>query len=137
MKNILISIYLCFFSVPIFCQEIHEKDTVYTIVDRLPEFPGGHNGMMEYINKNLVIKDLNMDIINSSEYREMAVISFVVTKTGKLENIKMDRSSNAAQIDSIYIDLVKQMPEWLPGMDKGKKVNVQYMLPIRVRLRFD
>ena len=118
-------------------QDTCRQDSVYVTVEQMPHFSGGETNMMRYISDSLSIsKDIDLSAIDPSSYRESAVISFVVTKTGKLKDIKMERSTNIPQIDSIYVDMMKKMPDWIPGSQNGRKVNVRYSLPIRIRIRF-
>lgn len=118
-------------------QDTCRQDSVYVAAEQMPHFPGGETNMMRYISDSLRIsKDIYLSAIDPSSYRESAVISFVVTKTGKLKDIKMERSTNISQIDSIYVDMMKKMPDWIPGSQNGRKVNVRYSLPIRIRIRF-
>ncbi|MDP4206859.1 MAG: energy transducer TonB, partial [Bacteroidota bacterium] len=62
------------------------------------------------------------------------VISFVINTKGEISNIKIVRSIGI-ECDEEAVRIVKLMPKWKPGMDKGKVVPVQYTLPIKFVLQ--
>lgn len=142
MKYILIGAMLCL-ATSIFAQNIKDSvntvetipaDSIYMIVEDMPEFPGGQRAMMEYISKNLKVSEIHLE--EYPLYNEAFVSRFVVTKTGNIEKIEVKRTTNIPRLDSIYCDLIQNMPIWKPGTQNGKKVDVYYFLPIRARLQY-
>jgi len=108
-------------------------DSVYSYVEKMPSFLGGESEMMKYVYQNLKFPS---DIDKVEDYSELMVASFVVSKTGHITDVKIKRSTNICKIDSTYIELIKSMPRWNAGEQNGKRVNVRYNLPLRVRLQF-
>ncbi len=116
-------------------------EEVFTIVQEMPRFPGcedldisidekkncAEKKMLEFIYKNI-----NYPAVAPDTFDEMTVISFIVNKEGDIENIKLLRGSEA--IGKEYIRIVKSMPRWIPGKQRGEPANVQFNLPIRIKL---
>jgi TonB family protein len=132
MKKTAISLIIfCLCSI-IYAQEKNKDDSVYIFVEKMPEFPGGEREMMSYISKKAKIPE-NIDL---SIYGGGVFLNFVVTKAGKPEDIRIVRSSNIPEIDSVYVDVVKGMPNWTPGTQNGRKVNVRYNLRMSISLKY-
>ena len=106
------------------------EDRIYTVVEQQPEFPGGEAAMMAYIKKNLKYPASASE--NGIQGR--VTLSFVVEKDGSISNIEILRSP-AEELSQEAIRLVKSVPIWKPGVLKGKKVRVKYVLPITFRLQ--
>lgn len=107
-----------------------EDGKIYTVVEQQPEFPGGEAAMMAYIKKNLKYPASASE--NGIQGR--VTLSFVVEKDGSISNIEILRSP-AEELSQEAIRLVKSMPNWKPGVLKGKKVRVKYILPVTFRLQ--
>ncbi len=61
-----------------------------------------------------------------------SVVSFIITKEGKLENVKTIRSISE-NFDLRLIEILKSLPKWVPGKHKGKKVNVKITFPMKIK----
>ena len=110
---------------------IAKKDSVHSFVDKLPEFPGGMQAMVKFLQSE--IKYPKACLEQKQEGR--ALVNFVVNKKGKLKKIKVLKSAGHELLDKEAIRAVKQMPKWIPGEHEGKVVNVQMTLPISFKLR--
>ena len=106
------------------------NDRIYTVVDQQPEFPGGEAAMMAYIKSNLKYPAFASE--NGIQGR--VTLSFVVEKDGSISNIEILHSP-AEELNQEAIRLVKTMPKWKPGVLKGEKVRVKYVLPVTFRLQ--
>lgn len=105
------------------------EDEVYMSVEKNPEFPGGVNAMMDYLRGNLKYPESAKK--NKQEGR--VFIGFVVEKDGSVSNVKVLRGV-CEELDSEAVRVVKSMPTWIAGRDKGEPVRVQYTLPIVFKL---
>lgn len=105
------------------------EDEVYMSVEKTPEFPGGVNAMMDYLRGNLKYPESAKK--NKQEGR--VFIGFVVEKDGSVSNVKVLRGV-CEELDSEAVRVVKSMPTWIAGRDKGEPVRVQYTLPIVFKL---
>ncbi len=108
---------------------VQKSNSIFTIVDQQPEFPSGEAEMMKYIQKNLKYPPFARE--NGIQGR-MAV-SFSVERDGSITDIKVIRSP-AEELSQEAIRIVKNMPKWKPGLQRGKPLRVKYILPITFRL---
>ncbi|MCW3085478.1 MAG: hypothetical protein JWP12_2844 [Bacteroidetes bacterium] len=107
-----------------------DTNEVFTIVEQMPEFPGGTTAMMKYIQANLQYPETAKDIgISGTTY-----ITFVVRKDGSIDNVEVLRGVESS-FDKEAIRVVKSMPRWTPGKNQGRKVNVRFNLPVKINLR--
>lgn len=90
----------------------------------MPEFPGGINALIKFILKNIHQPD---DLQAAQSIKVIA--SFVVSKTGTIENIKII-GSGRADLDKEVMRIINKMPLWKPGLKNGKPVAVYFNLPV-------
>lgn len=116
-----------------FIEEVAEEVTeeqIFTIVEQMPQFPGGESELMKYLGKNTKYPPIAKDAgIQGTVY-----VTFVVGKDGKVGDARVLRSIGGG-CDEEAIRVVENMPDWAPGKQRGKSVPVQYNLPIRFTLR--
>lgn len=105
------------------------SDFVLQFAEIMPEFPGGSQSMLEFINNNLNYPDLAKE--NNIEGK--VYLKFVVRSTGEIDNIQIARGVHKV-LDTAAIELVKKMPRWNPGVQNGKTVPVYFILPVVFRL---
>lgn len=98
-----------------------DEQTVYQVVEEMPEFPGGMPALMEFIRKNLRH--------DKAEKRERVIIQIVVDKKGNATNPVVLRSTNPA-LDEEALRIVSLMPKWKPGRQAGKNRNVKFAFPV-------
>lgn len=110
-------------------EEVVEEE-IFTIVETMPSFPGGEKAMFEYLSKNTRYPTLAKE----SGIQGMVVLTFVVEKSGKISDVKVLRGIGGG-CDEEAIRVVKSMPGWKPGKQRGKPVKVQYNLPYRFILQ--
>ena len=111
---------------PEFIEEVQEEAPVFMVVEDMPEFPGGEQKMMEYIAMNLVYPEKARD--NGIQGR--VLIQFVVDESGHIINAKVMKGVHP-ELDSAALAVVKGMPKWKPGKQRGDAVRVRYIIPIR------
>ena len=110
-----------------------DKDTIiFEVVDEMPEFPGGTGEMMKYISKS--VKYPEDAFKNNVQGRVM--VRFIVTKDGSIKNPEVVRSVYPS-LDAEAIRVISQMPKWTPGKQRGKAVNVRYVIPLIFKLQGD
>ena len=137
MKKGLVLLMLCLLPAMLFGQDkgtISTEGTVkgeqiYDIVEQYPEFPGGYSALTEWIDDNLKYPvEAAMDGIEGR-----VIVQFIVRPTGKIVDAKVVRGI-APSLDKEALRLINIMPNWIPGRQKGKAVNVRYTLPITFKL---
>ena len=105
---------------------IKAPDTV-VIVDSPPEYRYGEAKMLKFISNNITIPQ---ELVDSGE-RETVYISFLVNPNGILSDFKVENSFSE-EVANCIIDVVKRMPRWIPGYNKGNPVFVRFYLPYKV-----
>jgi TonB family protein len=103
---------------------------VYTIVEEMPSFKGGEKVMLKYIGENIIYPfDARQKQITGRVY-----VSFVVDKSGYVREPKILRGIGGG-CDQEALRVVQSMPQWNPGYQNGRPVNVQFNLPVYFELR--
>ena len=105
------------------------NDTVYQVVEQMPQFPGGEKALMEYIGKNIVYPVEAKE----KEIQGRVFINFVIEKDGSVSNVKVLRGIGGG-CDEEAVRAVSSLPKWKPGIQKGKPVRVSYQIPILFKL---
>jgi protein TonB len=111
-------------------EEEVEEEQIFTIVEEMPSFPGGEAELFKYLGKNIKYPEM----ANSAGISGVVYVTFVVDKDGKIKDVKVLRGIGGG-CDEEAVRVVKNMPSWKPGKQRGKSVTVQYNLPIRFTLR--
>jgi len=106
-----------------------ENDSIYQIVDEMPQYPGGEKAMMEYVAKNVKYPQEAKD----KEIQGRVFVSFVVEKDGSVSTVKVLRGIGGG-CDEEAVRVVSSMPKWKPGIKDGKPVRVSYMMPLNFKL---
>lgn len=101
------------------------KQNVYDMVEQMPEFPGGMPAMIDFLQANLKYPE---DAIKQNVGGRVLVM-FVVEPDGSLSNVGVARKVFPS-LDAEAIRVVKTMPKWKPGKEKGKPVRVNFTLPV-------
>ncbi len=108
--------------------EVKEEE-LFTVVEEMPEFPGGEAALRSYIYDNL-------------EYPEKAkqegiegkvTIEFTVNKEGKVEDPHVLRSTYQG-FDAATLKVFRNMPDWKPGTQRGKAVRMTLNIPVEFKL---
>jgi TonB family protein len=110
-------------------EDAPSNDSIYQIVDEMPQFPGGEKAMMEYVAKNVKYPQEAKD----KEIQGRVFVSFVIEKDGSVNEVKVLRSIGGG-CDEEAVRVVKAMPKWKPGKQDGKPVRVSYMMPFFFKL---
>ncbi|MCD8176127.1 MAG: energy transducer TonB [Tannerellaceae bacterium] len=108
---------------------LQEGETVFTVVDQMPRFPGGEDELMKFINTNIVYPESAKE----AKIQGRVVVTYIVEKDGTLSNFEVIRSVSE-DLNNEAVNVLKKMPAWNPGEQAGKKVRVKYTMPIVSRL---
>jgi periplasmic protein TonB len=130
---------------------------ILTVVDEMPQFPGGESALLKFLGKNIkyptVARDCGCD--------GTVFLSFIVNTDGSISNINYLRrlkgcettrtdedgkqtryrvvkgpcSESGEIMEEAARKVVEAMPNWVPGKQNGKLVRVQYNLPVKFTLR--
>ena len=110
-------------------EEVVEQE-IFKIVEEMPSFPGGEAKLMEYVGKNIKYPQ----IARETGIQGRVFVNFVVEPDGSVSNVTVLRGIGGG-CDEEAMRVVKNMPKWKPGKQRGKAVRVQYMLPVNFRLQ--
>jgi hypothetical protein len=94
-----------------------QDEPVFTVVEQMPEFPGGAISMHRYINAN----------VKEREFAPNTRVSFIVNTDGSIQDVTIIESQ-CPKCDEALIKAIKSMPRWRPGSQSGRKVRVRYVL---------
>ncbi len=117
---------------PVIVEKEEEEDevTIFTVVENDPEFPGGMEALYKYLAQNIKYPQLARDNgITGKVY-----VTFVVERDGSIANPKVLRDIGGG-CGQEAIRVVKSMPKWTPGKQRGKAVRVQFNLPVNFSLK--
>lgn len=110
--------------------EAPKEEEVFTVVEQMPQFPGGGNREMQlFIIKNFVYsrEATNMGIEGK------VYVSFEVGSDGKIEKVQVLKGLGYG-LDEEAVRVVKKMPSWEPGRMNGRNVKVKMTIPIKLLL---
>ena len=110
--------------------EEEEEDVVFQVVEKMPEFPGGQQALFEYLSKNIRYPVIAQE--NGLQGR--VICQFVVNQDGSIVDVVVVRSVDPS-LDKEAERVIKSMPKWKPGEQRGKAVRVKYTLPVNFRLQ--
>lgn len=113
-------------------EEAHDPKEPYTIVEEMPEFPGGNDALFAYIAKELKYPEQAIE----EGIEGVVFVTFVVEADGKITGVKVIRGIGGG-CDEEAVRVVRGMPNWKPGKQRGEAVRVKYNLPIRYKLAED
>ncbi|MBQ7192681.1 MAG: TonB family protein [Paludibacteraceae bacterium] len=111
-------------------EEEEEEEVVFVVVEDMPEFPGGPQALMKYLGESIKYPLIAQE--NGIQGR--VICQFVVNKDGSIVDVEVVRSVDPS-LDKEAIRVVKAMPKWKPGQQRGKAVRVKYTLPVSFRLQ--
>ncbi len=111
-------------------EEVVEEETIFHVVEEMPSFPGGDAECMRFLNKNIKYPTIAQE--NGIQGR--VILQFVVNKDGSIVDVTVARSVDP-YLDKEAVRVVKMMPKWKPGKQRGKPVRVKYTLPVMFRLQ--
>lgn len=106
-----------------------DKDSVFSVVEKMPYYPDGTEKLIRFIVSNIKYPaDAKAKGIEGTVF-----VKFIVKKDGTISNVSLIRGIGSS-CDEEAIRVVKLMPKWIPGEQKGKKVDVEFNLPIKFKL---
>ena len=117
--------------VPVEVEEEEVSETeVFTIVEEMPAYPGGDAKLYEYLGKNIKYPQ----IARESGIQGRVFVNFVVEPDGSVSNVKVMRGIGGG-CDEEAVRVIKTMPKWKPGKQRGKAVRVTYTIPVVFKLQ--
>ena len=112
-------------------QEEEEEEVVFVVVESMPEFPGGQQALFKYLSENVKYPVIAQE--NGIQGR--VICQFVVNKDGSIVDVEVVRSGGDPSLDKEAVRVIKSMPKWKPGKQRGKPVRVKYTVPVNFKLQ--
>ncbi len=110
-------------------EEAEAEVTVFTLVESMPEYPGGDDALKAFISSSIVYPAKAAENgISGTVY-----IKFTIDIDGSIIDVKVVRGISQ-ELDNEAIRVVKAMPKWIPGKQRGRPVKTSYTIPVRFRL---
>lgn len=110
--------------------EPNPEEAVFFIVEEMPEFPGGEDAMKRHIATTIKYPvEAQKKGTQGKVY-----VTFVVAKDGSVKDVRIARGADPL-LDEEAMRVVKSLPQWTPGKQRGKAVNVSYTVPIEFKLQ--
>ena len=106
------------------------NDKVLEKAEVMPEFPGGEQAMMKFVAENVQYPEEAKE----KEISGRVMVGFIVEKDGSISDVKVAKGIGGG-CDEEAVRVVKAMPKWKPGKEKGKPVRVSYMMPFTFKLQ--
>lgn len=101
------------------------KNVVYDVTETMPQFPGGQGVMMKYLAANIKYPASAV----KAKKQGRVIVAFVIQKDGSVTNARIVKSVDP-ELDAEALRIVKAMPNWTPGTQDGKPVDVNYTIPV-------
>ena len=101
----------------------------FDVVEQMPEFPGGSIELMKFLSENIKYPEA----ASKAGTQGRVVAQFIVEADGSISNVKVLKNVSD-EIDAEAVRVIKAMPKWKPGMQKGQPVRVKYTIPVTFRL---
>jgi periplasmic protein TonB len=107
-----------------------DNGEIFTVVDVMPEYPGGNEAMVRFIGSNTQYPTS----ARRSGEEGTVFVGFIITKQGDIRDVKTVKGVSPA-VNEEAERVIRSMPRWIPGMQAGKNVSVRFVLPIKFNLK--
>ena len=109
-----------------------DENSIFQVVETQPEFPGGMAELMKYLQKNIRYPQ----ICKEQRVQGRVIVQFVVNADSTITDVNVVKPVNP-YLDQEAVRVVKAMPKWKPGEQRGEPVRVRFTLPVTFRLPAD
>ncbi len=122
-------------------EEVVVEQEIFTIVEDMPKFKGCENlsgneattctntEIQKFIAKNIVYPPMALE----NDIEGKVFVRFVVNPKGEVTDVTIAKGADSL-LDNAALKLVKTMPKFTPGKQRGKAVPVQYIIPINFKI---
>lgn len=110
-------------------EEVQEME-IFTVVESMPTYPGGDAARMKFLQENIKYPQMARE----SGIQGTVYVTFVVEPDGSVSDVRVLRGIGGG-CDEEAVRVIKAMPKWIPGKQRGKPVRVQFNMPIKFTLQ--
>ena len=111
-------------------EKAEEEEEIFYVVQDMPSFPGGQKKLREYLAEHIEYPT----VARENQIEGKVYVRFCVTKTGDVEKVQVARGVDPL-LNKEAKRVVRNMPKWKPGSQRGQNVNVWYTVPINFQLQ--
>ena len=101
-----------------------EEIVIFEVVEQMPEYPGGMSTLQKYLSEKIAGSPMK------GKAGGRVMVGFTVAETGKIKDVRVLQSDEAS-LNQEAERIVSEMPDWIPGKQRGRPVPVKYTVPIR------
>ena len=106
--------------------EDEKEDEIFVFVEDQPGYPGGDAARIKYLQDNIKFPVMAIE----GGIQGTVYVTFVVEKDGRITSVKVLRGIGGG-CDEEAVRVIKKMPRWKPGKQRGRAVRVQFNMPVR------
>ena len=107
-------------------EEEVKEEQIFVFVEDQPGYPGGDAARIKYLQENIKYPEMAKE----SGIQGIVYVTFVVEKDGRITSVKVLRGIGGG-CDEEAVRVIKKMPRWKPGKQRGRSVRVQFNMPVR------
>jgi TonB family protein len=100
-------------------------EEVFIVVEEMPQFWGGNEALIQFLVDSIQYPKIAME----KGIQGRVFCNFVVMSDGSVDDVKVVRGVDPV-LDAEAVRVLKLMPNWKPGKQRGVAVNVRYTLPV-------
>ena len=111
--------------------DILDKQEVYLVVEKMPEYPGGQSKMFRDLSSRLTYPKDQKDL------QTKVVVTFIIDTLGHVRNeciYRPFKETGISPLEKKVLEVIKSMPRWTPGEINKKKVPVRIVFPIQIEV---
>ena len=101
-----------------------EEIVIFEVVEQMPEYPGGMSALQKYLSEKIAGSPMK------GKAGGRVMVGFTVAETGKIKDVRVLQSDEVS-LNQEAERIVSEMPDWIPGKQRGRPVPVKYTVPIR------
>lgn len=138
MKQLLIFFCFLFVITSVYAQVTNDTTVVKKFKNqKKPEYPGGETELVNYIAKNLKYPEK----ARKSGTQGIVYVAFIIKPDGSVEEVRVRQSDLKGKgkdkklLENEAMRIIQSLPKWTPGEQDGKKVTVNYSIPIKFTIR--
>lgn len=109
--------------------QVKPGEDIFTVVEVMPKFPGGDDARIKYMQNTLKYPEA----ARKAGKQGTVFVSYVVEKDGSITNAEILRGFDK-ECDRAALEVIESMPNWEPGLQRGKPVRVKYNMPLKFSL---
>lgn len=133
MKKLIVMLVLAVLcSTSAMAQIVVVDEEIFLVVENEPEFPGGEDSLYAYIARNIKYPET----AKKEKIEGRVFVTFIVEKDGQVSSVKLLRDIGGGCGEEA-IRVVKSMPKWKPGTQRGNPVRFRFNLPVSFMLGKD